>query len=81
MTIRRQVEKLVREAQLFTAIEHELQHDEELTWDSMSLIWFITSLEEHYGIELDYRTVDLDHFATIRKIEQLILNEGRGVRL
>lgn len=81
MTIKQQVERLVKDAQLFTAIEHELQDDEELLWDSMSLIWFITSLEEHFAIELDYRTVDLNHFATLQMIEQLIRNERKGVRL
>ena len=81
MTFHQQVKSLVCESQLFAAIEHELDEDEELHWDSMSLIWFITSLEERFGLSIDYRIVSLDHFKTVRSISRFIEMERKGVSL
>jgi len=80
MNSRRQVKQLVKESQLFNPIEHELLDDEELVWDSMSLIWFIASLESSFNIQLDYRTIDLKHFNSITAIDLLIEKELKGAR-
>lgn len=81
MTDSQLLARLVKEAQLYRSIEHELTADEELHWDSMSLIWFIASLEEHFGIALDYRTVDLREFATLQSIERFIRHARQEVCL
>lgn len=81
MNGKRQVKELVKECQLFDPIERDLLDDEQLHWDSMSLMWFIMSLEKNFEIQLDYRTVNLDHFSTIEKIDLLIENETKGARL
>lgn len=81
MDINQQVKRLVKESQLFVEMKYEPDEDELLHWDSMSLIWLITSLEEIFVIELDYRTIDLEHFRTIRSISSLILNKCKGASL
>jgi acyl carrier protein len=81
MDINQQVERLVKESQLFVEMKYEPGKDEVLHWDSMSLIWLITCLEETFKIELDYRTIDLEHFRTINSIRSLIENEYKGAPL
>ncbi len=81
MDIKQQVKQMVKESQLFADMEQEPLEDEELHWDSMSLIWFISRLETTFSIELDYRTIDLEHFRTPRAIVLLVEHVCKGAPL
>ncbi|MFD2670778.1 hypothetical protein [Marinicrinis sediminis] len=72
MELNTQIRELVMQANLFETMEGELDDEELLHLDSMSLIWLITSLEEQFQIPIDYRTEDLSHFQSIQRIEQYV---------
>ncbi|GMK36999.1 hypothetical protein PCCS19_00520 [Paenibacillus sp. CCS19] len=81
MNLLQQIKELVRQARLFPHDGEVDDDDASLLLDSMSTILLITSFEDKFGITIDYRTVDLNSFQSIRSIEQLVASHMQeGVR-
>ncbi|MEC0244262.1 hypothetical protein P4H65_00325 [Paenibacillus chitinolyticus] len=73
------IKSIVIESGLFQTLDEQVESDMPLQLDSFSLIWLIEQLESRYRISIDYRTLDLEHFSTIRRIHQLVLDKlGAG---
>jgi len=66
------IREILSNNQLYTEITSDLGLDDELNLDSMSLIWLIDILEKTYGLEIDYRIVDLSHFKTINTLRDFM---------
>lgn len=68
------IKQIVIDSELFTAVGCQCGFDDDLNLDSMSLIWLINELEKRFGIEIDYRDLDLNRFNTIRSIRDHVVS-------
>ncbi|HEX3029075.1 MAG TPA: acyl carrier protein [Clostridia bacterium] len=68
--IKKEIRQIVIESNIFVDAEGQQVNDNDpLHLDSMSLMWLITGLEERFGIEINFREVDLRHFETVDSIQ------------
>lgn len=71
--VKKEIRKIIIEANIFVDVEGQRVNDNDpLHLDSMSLMWLITGLEERFGIEINFREVDLRHFETIDSIQNYL---------
>lgn len=68
--IKKEIRQIVIESNIFVDVEGQRVNDNDpLHLDSMSIMWLITGLEERFGIEINFREVDLRHFETVDSIQ------------
>ncbi|MCG7408930.1 hypothetical protein MH117_16045 [Paenibacillus sp. ACRRX] len=79
MNVLDEIRQMVTESDLFSSLDQEIGAHDPLHFDSMSLIWLITKLEERYAIQIDYRTEDLTNFESMHSISTYIDLRLRGV--
>jgi acyl carrier protein len=71
---------LLVEHKLFASVAEDPDDESPIAWDSLSLTWFLTSVEQRYGLEIDPADVDSDELSSLRKIHvylQALLKERR----
>lgn len=72
MEFTEEVLSIVNECHMFQQRYGPEDFDASLYLDSMTIILIISRLEEKYGLDIDYRRLDLSHFDTIRTIQQYV---------
>lgn len=78
MSLTEEVLSILNESHIFRHRYCLEDADEPLFLDSMSIVAMLSRIEEKYGLDIDYRELDLSHFHTIRAIESyLSLRLGR----
>lgn len=75
-----EIRQMVTESDLFITLDQQIGPDDPIQFDSMSLIWLITKLEERYDIHIDYRTENLAHFESIASISKYVDLKLKGVQ-
>ncbi len=71
--IKKEIRQIVIESNIFVDVEGQRVNDNDpLHLDSMSIMWLIAGLEERFGIEINFREVDLRHFETVDSIQDYI---------
>lgn len=63
------IRKMIEKANLLDIVAPDYMAEDELNLDSMSHILLITELENYFHVKIDYRTVDLDNFSSLKKIQ------------
>jgi acyl carrier protein len=59
---------LLTENKLFASVGEQADGDEHIAWDSLSLTWFLTAVEQRYGLDIDPADVSLEQLSTVNNI-------------
>jgi acyl carrier protein len=70
--VKNEIRQMIIEAHIFVEAQEQINDKDPLFLDSMSLMWLITGLEERFGIDINFREVDLQHFETIDSIQNYV---------
>lgn len=71
--VKKEIRQIIIEANIFVDAEgRQINDNDPLHLDSMSLMWLMAGLEERFGIEINFREVDLRHFETVNSIQNYI---------
>jgi acyl carrier protein len=60
--------RLLVDHKLFAGLADEPDDDSPIAWDSLSLTWFLTHVEQRYGLELDPEDIAPAELSSLRRI-------------
>lgn len=73
------IRQILSERRVFMSIPADLTDDQELTLDSMGVIWIVHVLEETFGIVIEPDDADLEQFTSINRIRAYVNENGRAL--
>jgi acyl carrier protein len=71
--IKEDIKKLAIERNQFLDSQTVLDYDQELIFDSLSLLWFIEGLNEKYALSLKSNQITSSDFQTVNAIFELLM--------
>lgn len=68
MISREDVRRLLLDRRLFTTVSDEMDDDAELSFDSVSVLWFLQGISERFGVDVTLEEGDLERFTSVGRI-------------